>query len=88
MVTKLFADRLARSGIGVFEIQPGIILTDMISAVKEKYENLIDGGLTPINRLGRPEDVADCVMAIADGHLDFCTGQVINADGGFHIRRL
>jgi len=88
MVTQLFADRLAEYGIGVFEIQPGIILTDMTSAVKEKYEKLIDEGLTPIKRMGTPQDIANVVLAIDDGHFDFCTGQVFNADGGFHIRRL
>jgi len=88
MVTQLFAHRLAEHGIGVFEIRPGIILTDMTKPVKEKYDELIAGGLTPIKRFGKPEDVADCVLAIADGHLDFATGQVLNADGGFHIRRL
>ena len=88
MVTQLFADRLAEYGIGVFEIRPGIILTDMTVKVKEKYEKLISEGLTPIQRFGQPQDVADAVMAIASGNLDFATGQVINADGGFHIRRL
>jgi len=88
MVTKLFAHRLAEHGIGVFEIQPGIILTDMTAPVREKYEELINEGLTPIKRFGEPKDVADCVLAIADGHLDFATGQVLNADGGFHLRRL
>jgi len=87
MVTKLFAHRLAEYGIGVFEIQPGIILTDMTATVKEKYEKLIEEGLTPIQRFGTPGDVAECVLAIADGHLDFTTGQVLNADGGFHLRR-
>jgi len=87
MVTKLFAHRLAEYGIGVFEIQPGIILTDMTATVKEKYEKLIEDGLTPIERFGTPEDVAECVLAITDGHLDFTTGQVLNADGGFHLRR-
>jgi len=88
MVTQLFADRLAACGIGVFEVRPGVILTDMTAGVKEKYEKLIGEGLVPMGRFGTPEDVAKCVMAIADGNLDFCTGQVINADGGFHIRRL
>ena len=88
MVTSLFADRLAEYGIGVFEIRPGIIFTDMTAAVKDKYEALIADGLTPTKRMGVPEDVAKCVMAVANGHLDFCTGQVLNADGGFHIRRL
>ena len=88
MVTALFAHRLAEHGIGVFEVRPGIILTDMTAAVKEKYEMLIAGGLTPIQRFGTTKDVADCILAVADGHLDFCTGQVLNADGGFHLRRL
>lgn len=88
MVTSLFADRLAEYGIPVFEVRPGIILTDMTEKVKEKYQSLIENGLTPIKRIGRPEDVAQCVSALAGGKLDFAIGQVINADGGFHIRRL
>ena len=88
MCTKLFADRLAEYGIPVFEVRPGIILTDMTAGVKEKYEKLIAEGVTPIRRFGRPEDVAACVSAAAGGDLDFATGQVLNADGGFHLRRL
>ena len=88
MTTQLFADRLAEYGIGVFEVRPGVILTDMTEKVKDKYAKLIEDGLTPIKRFGQPQDVADTVLAIASGRLDFATGQVINADGGFHIRRL
>jgi len=88
MCTKLYADRLAEYNIGVFEISPGIIATDMTSAVKAKYDKLITEGLTPTKRWGRPEDVAKAVGAIAQGRLDFSTGQVINVDGGFHLRRL
>ncbi len=88
MMTKLYADRLAEYNIGVFEIRPGIIATDMTSVVKDKYDRLIAEGLTPIKRWGQPEDVAKAVGAIAEGRLDFCTGQVINVDGGFHLRRL
>lgn len=88
MMTKLYADRLAEYGIGVFETRPGIIATDMTSVVKDKYDKLIAEGLTPIKRWGLPEDVAKAVGAIAAGRLDFCTGQVINVDGGFHLRRL
>jgi 3-oxoacyl-[acyl-carrier protein] reductase len=88
MMTKLYADRLSEFGIGVFEIRPGIIMTDMTSVVKEKYDKLIAEGLTPTKRWGYPEDVAKAVGAIAQGRLDFSTGQVINVDGGFHLRRL
>ena len=88
MVTQLFADRLAEFGIGVFEIRPGIIETDMIATVKDKYVKLVNDGLTPINRLGKPQDIADAVLSIAGGSFDFATGQVFNIDGGFHMRRL
>ncbi len=88
MVTTLFADRLAEYGITVNEIRPGIIATGMTDKVKDKYDKLIDGGLLPIKRWGQPEDVADAVFALASGALPYVTGQAINVDGGFHIRRL
>lgn len=88
MMTKLFAARLAEFGIKVFEIRPGVIATDMTSGVKEKYDTLIEKGLTPIARWGTPEDVGKTVMAIAAGFIPFSTGEVINVDGGFHLRIL
>lgn len=88
MVTTLFADRLGEYGIPVFEVRPGIIRTPMTDCVSAKYDKLIQEGLTPIKRWGLPEDVAKCVYAAASGLLDFGTGTVLNADGGFHIRRL
>ena len=89
MVTALFADRLAEYGINVYEIRPGIISTDMTAAVKEKYDRLIlDEGLLPIKRWGLPEDVASAVSVLCSGKLAYSTGEVINVDGGFHIRRL
>jgi len=88
MVTALFADRLSETPIRVFEIRPGIIETDMTSVVKEKYDRLIAEGLTPIKRFGQPQDVADMVLAVCSGLLDFTVGQVLNADGGFHLRKL
>ena len=88
MITKLFADRLAEYGINVYEIRPGIIYTDMTKTVKEKYDKLIAEGLTPIKRWGYPEDVGDAVSVLCSGKLDFATGEVINVDGGFHLRRL
>jgi NAD(P)-dependent dehydrogenase (short-subunit alcohol dehydrogenase family) len=79
---------LAEYGIGVFEIRPGIIMTDMTAQVKDRYEKLISEGLTPIKRMGIPQDVANVAVGIAQGNFDFCTGQVFDCDGGFHIRRL
>jgi NAD(P)-dependent dehydrogenase (short-subunit alcohol dehydrogenase family) len=88
MAVKLFAARLARHNIPVFEIQPGIIRTDMIASVAAAYEEKIANGLLPQPRIGEPTDVARAVRAIADGQLDYCTGQVIHVDGGFHLRTL
>jgi NAD(P)-dependent dehydrogenase (short-subunit alcohol dehydrogenase family) len=88
MMTKLFAGRLAEHGIQVFEVRPGIIETDMTGPVKAKYDKMIAEGLTPIQRWGRPEDIGRAVAAIAQDLLPFSTGEVINVDGGFHLRRL
>jgi 3-oxoacyl-[acyl-carrier protein] reductase len=88
MATKLYAARLAEYGINVYEIRPGIVETDMTVAVREKYDGMIAGGLTPIARWGTPEDVGRAVVAIAKDHFPFSTGEVINVDGGFHLRRL
>ena len=88
MMTKLYAIRLADEGINVYEIRPGVITTDMTSKVKDKYDRMIEEGLTPIKRWGTTEDVGRAVAAIASGSLPFSTGEVINVDGGFHLRRL
>ena len=88
MSAALFAARLAPADIKVFEIRPGIIRTDMIAAVEAEYEEKIASGLLPQRRMGEPSDVARSVRAIADGLLDYCSGQVLNVDGGFHLRTL
>ena len=88
MITKLFADRLAEYGIPVNEVRPGIIATDMTGTVKEKYDNLIAGGLLPIKRWGQPEDIAAGVFALCSGLVPYVTGQSLDVDGGFHLKRL
>ena len=88
MLTKLFAVRLADYGINVYEIRPGIIDTDMTAPAEAKYDELISKGLTPIRRWGTPEDVAKVVVALSSEKFNFSTGEVINVDGGFHLRRL
>jgi NAD(P)-dependent dehydrogenase (short-subunit alcohol dehydrogenase family) len=87
-MTQLYAARLADEGIGVFEICPGVIESDMTAPVREKYDRLIAEGLWPIRRWGQPEDVARAVAAVVADHFSFSTGERINVDGGFHIRRL
>ncbi len=89
MATKLFAARLAPESIGVYEIQPGIIRTDMTAKVSAKYDGLIDDeGLLPIARWGEPRDVGQAVRAVAEGRFDYATGIAIPVDGGFHMRAL
>ena len=88
MMTKLFAARLASDGIGVYEIRPGVIATDMTGAVKEKYDKLFAEGMAPIARWGEPSDIGKAVAAIAAGYLPYSTGEVINVDGGFHLKTL
>ena len=88
MLTQLFAARLAEYNIGVFELSPGVINTDMISTVKTKYDKLAKNGIIPMRRLGEGEDMAKIVLAISNGALDYSTGTVIHCDGGLHIPSL
>ncbi len=88
MMTALFAARLAEYGINVYEIRPGVIATDMTGGVKEKYDAMIEAGVWPIKRWGQPSDIGRAVASIARGDLPFSTGEVINVDGGFHLRTL
>ena len=88
MVAQLWANRLAAEGISVIELRPGIMATDMTAGVKEKYDALIAGGLIPQQRWGTPDDLGRAVSAILAGHFPFSTGEVINIDGGFHLRKL
>lgn len=88
MSAQTYAARLAPEGVLVFEIQPGIIRTDMIAKVESVYDEKIAGGLLPQRRMGEPSDIAKVVRAIADGLLDYCAGQILNVDGGFHLRTL
>ena len=88
MSAAVWAERLAKKGVRVFEIRPGVIRTDMTAAVLKRYEERIADGLVPQGRMGEPEDVARAVRAIVDGLLDYSAGQIIDVAGGFHIRNL
>ncbi len=82
MTSKLFAARLSDHGIGVYEIQPGFIETEMTAPSKAKYDTLIEGGLTVIKRWGKPEEVARIAVTLATGQIPYTSGQIIQADAG------
>jgi len=87
-MARIYADRLAASGINVYEVRPGIIQTDMTAKVKEKYDRLIADGLVPQGRWGFPEDVGKAVTALARGDFGYATGMILELSGGMNIRRL
>ncbi len=88
MARQLWAARLAGEGIGVYEVRPGIMATDMTAAVKARYDSMIAEGLLPQNRWGTGEDVGRAVAALVRGDFAYSAGAVIDVDGGFHLRRL
>jgi NAD(P)-dependent dehydrogenase (short-subunit alcohol dehydrogenase family) len=88
MATKLWATRLGEYDIPVYEIQPGIIKTDMTAGVVEKYDKLFQEGISLQRRWGLPDDVGKVAAMLAQGHLPYATGQVIKVDGGLNIQRL
>jgi NAD(P)-dependent dehydrogenase (short-subunit alcohol dehydrogenase family) len=88
MASQLWSVRLANEGVQVFELRPGIMATDMTAGVKDKYDKLLAEGLVPQQRWGHPNDVGRACRAILEGRFPFSTGEVINLDGGFHLRRL
>lgn len=81
MACRLWSARLAEYGIPVYEVRPGITMTDMTAGVKEKYDQMIADGLLLQKRWGTPDDVGRAVGAIARGDLAYSTGQVITVDG-------
>jgi len=88
MATTVFADRLSREEILVFEVRPGVIQTDMTAKIKDKYDKLISEGLVPQKRWGLPEDIGKAVASIARGDWNFSTGMVFEISGGLNIRKL
>lgn len=88
MASLLFADRLVKDNIKVFEIRPGIIQTDMTARVKDKYDKMIGEGLVPQKRWGFPEDIGKAVASLARGDWNFSTGMVFEISGGLNIHSL
>jgi NAD(P)-dependent dehydrogenase (short-subunit alcohol dehydrogenase family) len=88
MASSVFADRLSRDGILVYEIRPGIIETDMTAKIKDKYDKLIHEGLVPQKRWGHPMDISKAVASLARGDWAFSTGTVFEISGGLNIHKL
>jgi len=88
MAAKLWANRLSADGIQVYEVRPGIMISDMTSSVKEHYDARIADGLVPQRRWGTAEDVGLAVAALIDGKFPYSTGTIIDVDGGFQMRTL
>ena len=88
MAALVFADRLSKEDIKVYEVRPGVIQTDMTARIKDKYDKLIAAGLIPQNRWGFPDDIAKAVASLARGDWDFSTGMVFEISGGLNIHRL
>jgi acetoacetyl-CoA reductase len=80
--TKALAQETARFGITVNAICPGYVNTEMVQAVpKEVLEKSIIPQI-PIGRLGKPEEVARCVLFLASDEAGFITGATLTANGG------
>jgi NAD(P)-dependent dehydrogenase (short-subunit alcohol dehydrogenase family) len=88
MGTKLWAARLAEHNIAVYEIQPGVIRSDMTAGAVEKYDRLIAEGLNLERRWGEPADLGRVAAMLVRGDLPYATGQVLKIDGGMTIRPL
>lgn len=87
MVSRSFAVRLGAAGINVYEIQPGVIRTDMTAPSMARYEQLVADGFTLTPRVGEVADVAEVAVALATGRLGYGTGQAIRVDGGQAVPR-
>jgi 3-oxoacyl-[acyl-carrier protein] reductase len=88
MASTVFADRLSREGILVYEVRPGIIQTDMTTKIKDKYDKLINEGLVPQKRWGLPEEIGKAVASISRGDWNFSTGMIFEISGGLNIHKL
>lgn len=88
MAAQLFAVRLAEAGIGVYDVRPGVIRTEMTAPSTERYDRFFAAGGAPMPRWGEPAEVGRCIAALAAGELTYTVGQVIRVDGGITVPRL
>lgn len=81
-MTKSLAKELGPSNIKVNSIAPGIIDTDMNKFLSNEEKNQIINKI-PLEKIGNPNDIADCVLFLANS--DYITGQIIQINGGWNI---
>jgi 3-oxoacyl-(acyl-carrier-protein) reductase len=83
-LTESLARELARKGVTVNAVAPGFITTDMTSGVPEAALNQVKA-MTPMGRLGTPEEIADAVVFLASPRSSFVTGHVLAVNGGMYM---
>ena len=82
--TKTIAREFAQRGINVNAIAPGYIETPMTEALPDKVKEDLKR-LIPMDRLGKPEDVAEAVLFFVSESANYITGQVLNVNGGIYM---
>ncbi len=87
MVSKALSVRLGPENIAVYDVQPGLIATEMTAPVIADYEARAKEGLTLLPRVGQPEEIGTIIASLAAGKLPYTTGQVIAADAGMLVPR-
>lgn len=83
-LTKSLARELAKDGIRVNTVAPGVTRTDMVAALPEEMTARIASGI-PLGRMGEPEDVANAFLYLASDQSSYVTGAVLSVDGAVMI---
>ncbi|MBB5688843.1 3-ketoacyl-ACP reductase [Roseomonas alkaliterrae] len=87
MIARLFAFRLADHGINTYDIQPGVIRTEMTRNVWDSYGAQLEAGLALIKRWGEAEDIGRAIATLASGAMPYSTGHSFPIDGGMLMPR-